>query len=90
MALRMTEEWDKAFPKSEKVNHRKVSFKNHFGIELAADLYEPKGAAGVVGAAGGRLPAIAVAGPYGAVKEQSSGLYAQEMAERGCGCEICR
>lgn len=76
MALKMTEEWDKVFPKSEKVNHRKVSFKNHFGIELAADLYEPKDA-------NGRLPAIAVAGPYGAVKEQSSGLYAQEMAERG-------
>ena len=76
MVLKMTEEWDKVFPKSEKVNHRKVSFKNHFGIELAADLYEPKDA-------NGRLPAIAVAGPYGAVKEQSSGLYAQEMAERG-------
>ena len=76
MALQLTNEWDKVFPKSEKVNHRKVSFKNHFGIKLAADLYEPKDT-------NGRLPAIAVAGPYGAVKEQSSGLYAQEMAERG-------
>ena len=77
MALQLTDEWDKVFPKSDKVNHRKVTFKNHFGIELAADLYEPKDATG------GKLPAIAVSGPYGAVKEQSSGLYAQEMAERG-------
>ena len=76
MALQLTEEWDKVFPKSEKINCRKVSFKNHFGIELAVDLYEPKDI-------NGKLPAIAVSGPYGAVKEQSSGLYAQEMAERG-------
>ena len=74
--LEITEEWDKVFPKSEKVNHRKVIFKNHFGITLVADLYEPKQYIG-------KLPAIAVSGPYGAVKEQSSGLYAQEMAERG-------
>ena len=74
--LKITEKWDKVFPKSEEVNHRKVSFKNHFGITLVADLYEPKQYEGP-------LPAIAVSGPYGAVKEQSSGLYAQEMAERG-------
>ena len=74
--LKITEEWDKVFPKSEKVNHRKVTFKNHFGNTLVADLYEPKQYEG-------KLPAIAVSGPYGAVKEQSSGLYAQEMAERG-------
>lgn len=74
--LKITEEWDKVFPKSEKVNHRKVTFKNHFGITLVADLYEPKQYEG-------KLPGVAVSGPYGAVKEQSSGLYAQEMAERG-------
>ena len=74
--LNITEEWDKVFPKSEKVNHRKIKFKNHFGITLVADLYEPKEYEG-------KLPALAVSGPYGAVKEQSSGLYAQEMAERG-------
>ena len=74
--LKLTEEWDKVFPKSEKVNHKKVTFKNHFGITLAADMYEPKQYEG-------KLPGIAVSGPYGAVKEQSSGLYAQEMAERG-------
>jgi fermentation-respiration switch protein FrsA (DUF1100 family) len=73
--LVLTEEWDKVFPKSDKVNHRKVTFVNRFGITLAADLYEPKDAEG-------KLPAIAVAGPFGAVKEQSNGLYAQEMAER--------
>lgn len=72
----MTQEWDKVFPKSNKVNHRKVTFHNRYGITLAADLYEPKNAVG-------RLPAIAVSGPFGAVKEQSSGLYAQTMAERG-------
>ncbi len=72
----LTQEWDKVFPKSEKVNHRKVTFKNHFGITLVADIYEPKESEGL-------LPAIAVCGPFGAVKEQSSGLYAQEMAERG-------
>ena len=77
--LKITEEWDKVFPKSEKVNHRKVTFKNHFGITLVADLYEPKQYEG-------KLPGIAVSGPYGAVKEQSSGLYAQEMAERGFLC----
>ena len=76
MSLNLTTEWDKVFPKSDKVDHKKVTFKNHFGIELAADMYSPKDASG-------KLPAIAVAGPYGAVKEQSSGLYAQEMAERG-------
>lgn len=76
MTLKLINEWDKTFPKSSKVNHKKVSFKNHFGIELAADLYEPKNMSG-------KLPAIAVCGPYGAVKEQCSGLYAQTMAERG-------
>lgn len=74
--LELIKEWDKTFPKSEKVNHRKVSFHNRYGITLAADLYEPKGAEG-------KLPAIAVCGPFGAVKEQSAGLYAQTMAERG-------
>ena len=74
--LKLTEEWDKTFPKSEKVNHRKVTFNNRFGITLAADLYEPKNAEG-------KLSAIAVCGPFGAVKEQCSGLYAQTMAERG-------
>ncbi|MCI8719399.1 MAG: alpha/beta hydrolase, partial [Lachnospiraceae bacterium] len=64
------------FPKSDKVNHRKITFYNRYGITLAADLYEPKNAEG-------KLPAIAVSGPFGAVKEQASGLYAQEMAERG-------
>ena len=75
-ALQMTQEWDKVFPKSEKVDHEKVTFVNRYGITLAADLYKPVGAAG-------KLAAIAVAGPFGAVKEQCSGLYAQEMAERG-------
>ena len=74
--LNLVEEWDKVFPKSDKVNHKKVTFKNHFGITLAADMYEPKNYEG-------KLPALAVCGPYGAVKEQSSGLYAEEMAERG-------
>lgn len=74
--LELTEKWDKTFAKSDKVNHRKVTFHNRFGITLAADLYEPKGASG-------KLPAIAVSGPFGAVKEQSSGLYAQTLAERG-------
>ncbi|MCM1108614.1 MAG: alpha/beta hydrolase [Clostridium sp.] len=68
--------WDKTFPQSEKVNHRKVEFKNQYGIMLVADLYEPK-------QAGGALPAIAVSGPFGAVKEQAAGLYAQTLAERG-------
>jgi fermentation-respiration switch protein FrsA (DUF1100 family) len=74
--LNLTEEWDKTFPKSDKVNHRKITFHNRYGITLAADLYEPKNKTG-------KLPAIAVSGPFGAVKEQSSGLYAQTMAERG-------
>ena len=74
--LTLTENWDKTFPKSDKVNHRKVTFHNRYGITLAADLYEPKGAEG-------KLSAIAVCGPFGAVKEQSAGLYAQTMAERG-------
>lgn len=74
--IKLTEGWDKIFPKSEIVNHKKVTFKNHFGITIAADMYEPKDHEGL-------LPAIAVCGPFGAVKEQSSGLYAQEMAERG-------
>ena len=74
--LSLTQEWDKTFPKSEKVDHCKVTFHNRYGITLAADMYIPKNAAG-------KLPAIAVSGPFGAVKEQSSGLYAQSMAERG-------
>lgn len=74
--LTLTREWDKVFPKSEKVDHSKVTFANHFGITLAADMYMPKNAEG-------KLPAIAVSGPFGACKEQSSGLYAQEMARRG-------
>ena len=74
--LNLTQEWDKTFPKSDKVDHSKVTFVNRYGITLAADLYVPKGAEG-------RLPAIAVSGPFGAVKEQCSGLYAQTMAERG-------
>ena len=74
--LKLVQEWDKVFPQSDKVNHKKVTFKNHFGITLVADMYEPKDYEG-------KLPALAVSGPYGAVKEQSSGLYAQEMAERG-------
>ena len=68
--------WDKTFPKSEKVEHEKISFRNRYGIELVADKYKPIGAKG-------RLPAIAVCGPFGAVKEQASGLYAQKMAENG-------
>lgn len=74
--LELTKEWDKVFPKSDKVNHSKVTFRNRYGITLAADMYVPKNA-------DGKLPAIAVSGPFGAVKEQSSGLYAQTMAERG-------
>ncbi|MDD6437111.1 MAG: alpha/beta hydrolase [Prevotella sp.] len=74
--LKMTQEWDKVFPKSEKVEHEKISFHNHFGFEVAADVYTPRNAQG-------RLAAIAVCGPFGAVKEQSSGLYAQTLAERG-------
>ncbi|MDE6594897.1 MAG: alpha/beta hydrolase, partial [Oscillospiraceae bacterium] len=74
--LELTNEWDKTFPKSEKVDHSKVTFHNRYGITLAADMYVPKNA-------GGKLAAIAVCGPFGAVKEQSAGLYAQTMAERG-------
>lgn len=74
--LNLTQEWDKTFPQSDKVDHSKVIFVNRYGITLAADLYKPKYAAG-------KLPAIAVCGPFGAVKEQCSGLYAQIMAERG-------
>ncbi len=72
----LTQEWDKVFPQSEKVEHKKVTFYNRYGITLAADMYTPKNATG-------KLPALAVSGPFGAVKEQSSGLYAQTMAERG-------
>ena len=75
-ALNLTSEWDKTFPKSDKVNHSKITFHNRYGITLAADLYTPVNASG-------KLPAIAVSGPFGAVKEQSSGLYAQQLAERG-------
>ena len=74
--LTLVQEWDKVFPRDERVDHSKVTFANHFGITLAADLYMPKDAEG-------KLPAIAVSGPFGACKEQSSGLYAQEMAARG-------
>lgn len=74
--LNMTQEWDKTFPKSDKVEHRKITFHNRYGITLAADLYQPKGVTE-------KLAAIAVSGPFGAVKEQASGLYAQTMAERG-------
>jgi len=78
--LTLTQEWDKVFPKSELVNHSKVTFHNRYGIEIAADLYVPKE---IPGTDRPSLPAIAVSGPFGAVKEQSSGLYAQHMAERG-------
>ena len=74
--LELTREWDKTFPQSDKVEHSKVTFTNRYGITLAADMYMPKNAEG-------RLPAIAVSGPFGAVKEQASGLYAQTLAERG-------
>jgi fermentation-respiration switch protein FrsA (DUF1100 family) len=74
--LKMTEEWDKTFPKSEKVDHRKVTFHNRYGITLAADMYAPKDHSG-------KLAAIAMCGPFGAVKEQASGYYAQTLAERG-------
>ncbi|MCC6775026.1 MAG: alpha/beta hydrolase, partial [Hyphomicrobiales bacterium] len=75
--MQLTQDWDKTFQKSEKVDHQKAAFKNRYGITLVGDLYLPKDRAGQ------RLPAIAVGGPFGAVKEQSSGLYAQNMAERG-------
>ncbi|TCP90081.1 hypothetical protein EDC44_1434 [Cricetibacter osteomyelitidis] len=74
--LEITQQWDKIFPKSDKVEHRKVTFQNRYGITLVGDLYVPKNAKG-------KLAAIAVSGPFGAVKEQSSGLYAQTLAERG-------
>ena len=74
--LQLTQEWDKVFQKSDKVDHKKVTFVNRYGITLAADMYTPKNASG-------KLPAIAISGPFGAVKEQSSGLYAQQLAERG-------
>lgn len=74
--LKLTEEWDKTFPKDNQVSHSKVTFHNRYGITLAADLYAPEHAQG-------KLPAIAVCGPFGAVKEQASGLYAQELAKRG-------
>ena len=74
--LNMTQEWDKVFAQSDKVNHSKITFHNRYGITLAADMYMPKNAEG-------KLPAIAVCGPFGAVKEQASGLYAQTLAERG-------
>ena len=74
--LNLTQEWDKVFPKSDKVDHKKVTFHNRYGITLAADMYTPKNVVG-------KLPAIAVSDPFGAVKEQSSGLYAQKMAEFG-------
>lgn len=74
--LELVKEWDKTFPKSEKVNHKKVVFHNRYGITLVGDLYEPKNY-------NGKLPAIAVSGPFGAVKEQCSGLYSQQLAERG-------
>ena len=74
--LKLVSEWDKTFPQSEKVDHKKVTFVNRYGITLAADLYKPKNVSG-------KYPAIAVSGPFGAVKEQCSGLYAQTMAEKG-------
>ena len=74
--LHLTQEWDKTFPQSDKVNHSKVTFHNRYGITLAADMYTPKNVSG-------KMPAIAVCGPFGAVKEQCSGLYAQTMAEKG-------
>lgn len=74
--LKLTQQWDKVFQKSDKVSHSKITFHNRYGITLAADMYTPKGATE-------KLPAIAVCGPFGAVKEQSSGLYAQIMAEFG-------
>ncbi len=74
--LNLVKEWDKTFPKSDKVNHKKVTFHNRYGITLVADMYEPKNYEG-------KLPAISVCGPFGAVKEQASGLYAQCLAERG-------
>src|SRR5690242_7673835 len=76
-AMQLTQDWDKVFPQSDRVDHQKVTFKNRYGITLVGDLYLPKDRGSR------RLPALAVGGPFGAVKEQSSGLYAQTMAERG-------
>lgn len=76
--LQMTDKWDKVFPEDSRATHHKVTFHNRYGITLAADLYAPKNMK-----QGDKLPALAVAGPYGAVKEQVSGRYAQEMAARG-------
>ena len=89
--LQLTQEWDKVFPLSDKVDHRKVTFETQYGLTLAADLYTPKAEAVAdlksatqePGISNPLLPAIAVSGPFGAVKEQSSGLYAMRMAERG-------
>ena len=84
--LELTQEWDKTFEKSDKVDHKKVTFHNRYGITLAADMYTPKSDiddATPKNTEQKKLPAIAVSGPFGAVKEQSSGLYAQHMAERG-------
>ena len=80
--LKLTQEWDKTFPKSEKVDHCKVSFVNRYGITLAADMYVPKNAEG-------RLPAIAVCGPFGAVKEQCAGLYAQTRPSPARAAATC-
>lgn len=74
--LSLTQEWDKVFPKSKQIDHKKITFHNRYGVTLAADMYIPKNTSG-------KLPAIAISGPFGAVKEQSSGLYAQKMAEYG-------
>ena len=74
--LELTQEWDKVFPLSDKVNHKKVTFETQYGLILAADLYMPKDRQG-------KFAAIAVSGPFGVIKEQSSGLYAMKMAERG-------
>lgn len=74
--LNLTQEWDKVFPKNNQIDHRKITFHNRYGVTLAADMYIPKNTSG-------KLPAIAISGPFGAVKEQSSGLYAQKMAEYG-------
>ena len=90
--LELTQEWDKTFPKSDKVDHKKVTFETQYGLTLAADLYMPVGSEKFLDEPSGKaerkvksekLPDIAVSGPFGAVKEQSSGLYAQAMAERG-------
>src|SRR5205085_4181711 len=76
-SMTLTNGWDKTFPQSSQVAHRKVTFKSRFGITLAADLYQPKNGGSA------KLPALVVSGPFGAVKEQVSGLYAQTLAERG-------